>query len=56
MRGPAVGVGDGVVDIAVERRPIAPREPARQIAATDKVSQRLRGKLAALRRRIGRMD
>ena len=55
MGGPAVGVGDGVVDVAVHRGPIATGEPARQIPAADKVGQRLRRNVAGFGCRIGRM-
>ena len=55
MGGPAVGVSDGVVDVAVNRGPIATGEPARQIPAADKVGQRLRRDVAGFGCRIGRM-
>ena len=55
MRRPAVGVRDGVVDIAVDCRSITAGEPARQIPAADKVRQSLRGRVAGFGRHIGRM-
>ncbi|VAZ88922.1 hypothetical protein LAUMK35_00719 [Mycobacterium pseudokansasii] len=44
-----------MVDVGVHRRVVAAGKPARQIPAADKISQRLRRRVAALGRRIDRV-
>ncbi len=56
MRGPAVGVGDGVVDVAIECRMIAAGPAARQIPAPHKIGQLLRRHISALGRGIDRVN
>ena len=56
VRPTAIGVWDRVVEIAAHRGLVATGEPARQVAATDKIRKGLRRRVAALRRRIGGMD
>ncbi|VBA35007.1 hypothetical protein LAUMK21_05429 [Mycobacterium pseudokansasii] len=48
MGGPAGGVGDGVVEVAVEGRAITAGPATRQIAAPHEIGQRLRGHIAWL--------
>ena len=56
MRGPAVGVGDGVVDVAIERGPIAAGPPAGEIPAAHEIGELLRRRISRLGRGIDRVD
>ena len=56
MRGPAVGVGDGVVDVAIERGPIAAGPAAGEIPAAHEIGELLRRHISRLGRGIDRMD
>ena len=56
MGGPAVGVGDGVVEVAVESRTIAAGPPAGQISASHELGEFLRRHISRLGRGIDRVD
>ena len=54
MRGPAVGVRDGVVDVAIECGPIAAGPPAGEIPAAHEIGELLRRHISRLGRGIDR--
>jgi hypothetical protein len=55
MRGPALGLGDRVVEVAVQRRPVAAGPAAGQIPAAHKIRQSFRRHISRFRRGIARM-